>query len=429
MIAETGDRHRGGGGGPGEDCGGHEQKGPAPAGLCLGCGGGFGYPVGFGPAGATAHRPDGRPPAGRVPDHAVAHVQVRQPEGLHQPQAGGTLLLPVHAGIGQGGAEDQCVGHRDPRAERVVAGRRQHRAVGEHHDEGHGEQRGDQHQRRAGQQEQQVGTPAGGHAAEHQWDQSPGLQVPLEPAGPLPDQPLDLDDALLVHGRRAAVLVAPARGGQPDAQVQVLGQAAGPRGGPQRAQRGKPDELAVAAEPDAAQVPPPPLEHLGVDDELHVLHPGEHAAVPVVDPDADLHRAHGRVGEELGDVGEGMRVEMAVGVDHGDDHAARIPAGQPVAAHKLGDRVVQRLALALPGVRQLPAQQPHPLVGDAGHRRGRAVVGTVVDDHDGEVVRGHRQQPLQAAGDHQFLVQAGHQEDVELLALRGGRASGHGRHA
>jgi len=50
----------------------------------------------------------------------------------------------------------------------------------------------------------------------------------LEPPGSLPDQPPQLDHPLLVDGDPGTVLVPPAGGDQPDAEVEIIGQASRP---------------------------------------------------------------------------------------------------------------------------------------------------------------------------------------------------------
>ena len=238
----------------------------------------------------------------------------------------------------------------------------------------------------------------------------------LEPPGTLADQPPEFHDALLMHGRGGAVLVTPARGQQPHSQVEVISQAAGPRRSAERQQRGQPHELAIAAQADAAEMTPSALEDLGIDDEFHVLHAGEPAAVAVVDADTDLHRADQGVGEVRADRGDGVRVEPPVRVHHDDDHLVGVAVRQPAAADEKADGRVQRLSLALPRIRWLTAEQPDLIADRAPDDVSRAVVGAVIDGQDHEVAAGHGQQPLQAAEDDLLLVQARHQEDEEQAA-------------
>src|SRR5437773_3563584 len=142
----------------------------------------------------------------------------------------------------------------------------------------------------------------------------------LEPSRPLPDQPLQLDYTLLVNRRGGAVFVAPPGGKQPDSEVQIICQAAGPRSRPQCAKRGQPHELPVAAEAHAAEMASAALEHLGVNDEFHVLHPRQQAFVTVIDSNADLHRADLWVGEASADHGDAVWFESAIRIDdHNDD--------------------------------------------------------------------------------------------------------------
>src|ERR1019366_28230 len=220
------------------------------------------------------------------------------------------------------------IGRGNPPAERVPALCGEYHAICEGDQEGGGEQRGYEQNDRAGQVVKEIRACPPWCAAQHERDQLPGLQMALEPAGPLPDQPPQLHDALLMHGGRRAVLVAPASGEQPHSQIEVIGQAAGPRGRAQRLQCGKPHELAVPAEAYASEVAPAALEDLGVDDEFHVLHPREPAAVAIVDADTDLYRAYRRVCEVGADLGDGVRVELSVRVHDDDDDVVQIAASE-----------------------------------------------------------------------------------------------------
>ena len=216
-----------------------------------------------------------------------------------------------------------------------------------------------------------------------------------------------------MHRYRRAVLIAPARGDQPHAQVEVVGEAPRPRRRPQRQHRRQPHELAVPAQADAPEVPSAPLEHLGVDDELHVLHPRQPTLLAVVDADPDLHGADRGIGKVRPDLLDGLRVEPPVCVHYDDDDLVGVAAGQVAAADQVADPGVERLALALPRLRRLAAEQPDPLAQHAGQDIDGAVVRAVVDDQDAEIVTGDGEQPLQAVEDDLLLVQARHHEHEE----------------
>jgi hypothetical protein len=79
---------------------------------------------------------------------------------------------------------------------------------------------------------EKVGAGPSWRAAQYERDQLPGLQVPLEPPGSLPDQTPQLNHALLVYRNGRAVLIAPAGRDQAYAQVEVVGKAPGPGSGP-----------------------------------------------------------------------------------------------------------------------------------------------------------------------------------------------------
>src|SRR6266566_1983857 len=150
----------------------------------------------------------------------------------------------------------------------------------------------------------------------------------LEPPRALPDQTLQFDDALLVYGCSGAVFVAPSGGEQPDSEIEIVCQAAGPRSRPQCAKGREPHELPVATQAHAAEMAPTALEDLGVDDEFHVLHPREQAGVTVVDADADLHRTHLWIGEAGADHGDAVWFEPAIRIDDHDDDVGWITVGE-----------------------------------------------------------------------------------------------------
>ena len=167
--------------------------------------------------------------------------------------------------------------------------------------------------------------------------------------------------------------------------------------------------MAVPAHSDASHVAPTALEDLGEDDELHVLHARQERAVPVVDPDADLDGAHVGIGEGDPGLRDRLRVEAAVGV-HDADHHVSGRALEVALAHQ-GERVVERLPLALPGIRGHPPHDVDPGVADGVDEVGRAVLRSVVDDEDVDLGVRDLQQLPDAGDDDLGLVQAGDEDD------------------
>ncbi len=220
------------------------------------------------------------------------------------------------------------------------------------------------------------------------------------------------------------MLVGPALGDQPDAEVEVLGEAVAPRAVPaQGVERGQPHELAVAAHADAADEAARALEHVAVDDELHVLHAGEQPLATVVHTDADLNRARTRVVEVGVHRLHDMRVEAAVGVHHAQDDVIGVAPAEQSRFPEVAHSVVERGAFAPACVRQRAPVQPDP-VGVGGQRdRGGAVVGAVVDDQRHEIPGGQRGDTRQAFGKHTLFVQTGDQEYIEPFSPLGAGAA------
>src|SRR5207248_8970704 len=104
----------------------------------------------------------------------------------------------------------------------------------------------------------------------------------------LPQPTAQTRDALLVDRRRRAIAVLPAAEQQADPEVEVLGEAVGPRLVAERLERRQADELPVAAEADAPDRLARPLEDLGECPELHVLHPREQVVRRIADVDCQL---------------------------------------------------------------------------------------------------------------------------------------------
>jgi hypothetical protein len=253
--------------------------------------------------------------------------------------------------------------------------------------------------------------------------QVPGaLQVALRPAGALPQQPLDVDEALLGH--RRVRQVAHLRPGQVHAktQFQVLHQALRPRLRTEVDQRGQPGELAVAAEADGAQRVAHRLAGVGDAAELQVLHGGQHP-VPVVDAHPALGGAHPRVAHGVGDLQEHVGAAPAVAVDDADRDAVRVADLGGRAVADVSERGVERLALALPGLRRVPTQDVQARVVDPGQHVRRRIVGPVIDDQHpraGAPRSLERQGARHGVGDDPLLVETGH-DDPERGRLRGDR--------
>ena len=71
---------------------------------------------------------------------------------------------------------------------------------------------------------------------------------------------------------------------------------------------------------------------------------------------------------------DGLGVEPPVRVHHDDDDVGRVAVGQVAAADQVADCGIERLALALPGLRRLAAEQPDALAQHAGQDIDGAVV-------------------------------------------------------
>ena len=236
-----------------------------------------------------------------------------------------------------------------------------------------------------------------------------GLQVSLEPPGPLAHEAPEVRDALLVDGRLPAEFIDPPAGVEPDSKVEVFGERLRPRVRSEGVERGKPDELAVSAHSDAPEVAPPPLEDLDEDDELHVLHPRQERAPAVVDPHAHLDRAHLRVGEGNPGLGDGMGVEPPVGVDDADDDVVR--RTRDIALTHEVERGVEGFALAQASVGQDAPHDGDSRIADALDQIGGAVFRAVVDDEDVDIRSRGSQKGFDAGDDDLGLVQARYEND------------------
>ena len=205
------------------------------------------------------------------------------------------------------------------------------------------------------------------------------------------------------------------------AQVEVLRQRARPRPAPQGVERGQAGELGVPAHADAAQATTPLLEDGGEDDELHVLHAGQQRAEPVVDPHPHLHGADLRRGERPARLGDRVGVQPSVGIDHADDHRARVAAGEALADD--GEGVVEGLALAPAGIGKDAPQDLRTRVADGLDDVPGPVVAAVVDDHDVQPGVVDVQQALDGGRNDLGLVEAGHEDDDAYAGVESGRPS------
>ena len=242
------------------------------------------------------------------------------------------------------------------------------------------------------------------------------LKVPLEPPRALTQKAPHIGHALLMDGGRGPELVGPAGGVEPDPQIEVLGQGPGPGPGPQGVERAETDELGVSTHTDAADPTPSPLEDLGEDDELHVLHPGEQGTEAVVDAHPHLDSTNLLRGEGLADLADGVGVEPAVGVHHSDDHSRGGHCGAAGAHDR--QRVVERLPLAQTGMGRPAADHLDALVPGLGGRLSGVVVGAVIDDHDAQPRVRDRGESPDTGTDHLRLVEAGHEDDDEKWRVR-----------
>ena len=234
----------------------------------------------------------------------------------------------------------------------------------------------------------------------------------LEPARTLAHEGREPGDGLLAHVGARAVVVGPTAETQPHAELEVLGEAGGPRCVAEVGQGRQPRELAVAPEADAAQLLAGPLEDLGERHELEVLQSRQQAGRGVVHAHTDLYGAGLRIAEVGRHLDEGVVGEASVGVDDAHDHltggdrqlsfAPQVPEGR-----------VQRLALPLAGVGRPAAKEPDAVALVAFDDARRVVTRTVVDDEDGEVVGRQAEEAIEAPCDHQLFVQAREHEDEE----------------
>ena len=181
-------------------------------------------------------------------------------------------------------------------------------------------------------------------------------------------------------------------------------------------ERAETDELGVSTHTDAADPTPSPLEDLGEDDELHVLHPGEQGTEAVVDAHPHLDGTDLLRGEGLADLADGVGVEPAVGVHHSDDHSRGGHCGAAGAHDR--QRVVERLPLAQTGMGRPAADHLDALVPGLGGRLSGVVVGAVIDDHDAQPRVRDRGESPDTGTDHLRLVEAGHEDDDEKWRVR-----------
>ncbi len=146
--------------------------------------------------------------------------------------------------------------------------------------------------------------------------------------------------------------------------------------------------------------------------------------VRVAHPDADLDGAGVGAAERLvvADLGEGARVEPAVGVDHADHHAGAVGGlGQPGGDLPVGG--VEGGALADPGVRAAALDEVDArVVGRGGEHQLAGGVLAVVVDHPQVGLGRSGPQAVQGLGDHRLLVAAGDHQ----VPLEGGRVAGLG---
>ena len=200
-----------------------------------------------------------------------------------------------------------------------------------------------------------------------------------------------LVQALLRHLRLGGERVAPAEHGQPQPEVEVLGEALAPRFVAEVHQGGEAGELPVAAEADAPDVLASALGQRREGEELVVLEAGQPAEGAVEDAHLDLHGTDGRIGEARLDRLHDVGAQPAVAVDDAQHDRPRVdPGGEGLIAHHL-EGVVEGSTLAQPCLGEHPAQQHDPVGRIGPDDVSRLVVRAVVDDEDaGEVALSRR---------------------------------------
>ena len=199
-------------------------------------------------------------------------------------------------------------------------------------------------------------------------------------------------------------------------EVEVLGQAVGPRRPAERPESDQPRELAVSSQADGADAVAGRLREVAEPDELEILAARQQAFGRVTDDDAHLHAAYARVGEQAGDLAERLRLELAVGVDDPEDDLLgieardeRMPLLEQLVEHAVA--LVQHCALAASRELRRTRHDEHAARGlerlrDLGGAVGRPVVD---DDHEVALVV-ELEQALERVREHELLVVRGDDE-------------------